>query len=517
MAPPVADPSQTVRLRALFQSLLGVPLWIGCAASAGSGCSNDDDPADKGQVPLSDSGTRARGDSGPRGTDPALGAGRGSDGGGRFDASTSRREAGLHTLPTAGGAYDGGSDGWQHVVCDDQQDKAALVPGPLRLTRPVGFLGLYDTAVVSSDDQELRAYKVALTGVACSDVDQQTQCIKRLRGVLSAAACSSNVDCAHTVIEGTGAEFRALSSRQELLDLLGSVDTAGEAILLAMYDDRLLGCAPEFDRADEGLQVRSADGGHELANIRDNCQDGVYRYTRSVAHDGTITLAPRVHLRAAECTIGRRPLGLCADASSRGAHGLGFFWAQAATLEAASVYAFRQLARELLALAAPAALIAAAVRAIDDELRHTHQVAQLARRYGAEPSVPDVRHGPDRSVHDVALDNAVEGCVRETYGALLATYQAQAARDPEVRRVMQQIASDETEHAQLSWDLAAWLRHKLDPETRQTLRRAQRRAVESLAGELDCDLTAAEQSEIGYPSAARGAELLQALDRALFL
>jgi len=57
---------------------------------------------------------------------------------------------------------------------------------------------------------------------------------------------------------------------------------------------------------------------------------------------------------------------------------------------------------------------------------------------------------------DVALENAVEGCVRETYGALIATRQAEAASDPVVRRAMRKIAADETAHAALSWDVASF-------------------------------------------------------------
>jgi demethoxyubiquinone hydroxylase (CLK1/Coq7/Cat5 family) len=55
-----------------------------------------------------------------------------------------------------------------------------------------------------------------------------------------------------------------------------------------------------------------------------------------------------------------------------------------------------------------------------------------------------------RSLEAIALDNVSEGCVRELYGALVATYQARVARDPEVRAVVTRIAREETQHAALS-------------------------------------------------------------------
>jgi hypothetical protein len=41
----------------------------------------------------------------------------------------------------------------------------------------------------------------------------------------------------------------------------------------------------------------------------------------------------------------------------------------------------------------------------------------LARRVGARPRAVQVVRGALRSIEAIALDNAVEGCVRETYGA----------------------------------------------------------------------------------------------------
>ena len=47
---------------------------------------------------------------------------------------------------------------------------------------------------------------------------------------------------------------------------------------------------------------------------------------------------------------------------------------------------------------------------------------------------------PSRSIEPLAIDNAGEGCVRETFGAALAAVQAQRATDPTVRAMMVMVA-----------------------------------------------------------------------------
>ncbi len=61
-----------------------------------------------------------------------------------------------------------------------------------------------------------------------------------------------------------------------------------------------------------------------------------------------------------------------------------------------------------------------------------------------------------RSLEALAVENAVEGCVRETMGALFAMHQAASAADPHVRATMVSIAPDETRHAALGWAVAEW-------------------------------------------------------------
>ena len=142
------------------------------------------------------------------------------------------------------------------------------------------------------------------------------------------------------------------------------------------------------------------------------------------------------------CAGGRCPEGLVLPASRGAGDVLGAWWRHA-HLEAASIDAFEILAGELGAHRAPLALIRAARAATADERRHADAIGRLAVSRGAVPPAVQVKPGPVRDIEAVARENAVEGCVRETYAALLACRQARAATDPAIRAAMDGIARDE--------------------------------------------------------------------------
>ena len=155
-------------------------------------------------------------------------------------------------------------------------------------------------------------------------------------------------------------------------------------------------------------------------------------------------------------------------------------FARASWLEAASIHAFRRLARELRAHGAPEELVAAARAAAKDEARHARLMTRLAKRFGAK--VPRVEY-TDRGVRDleaIARENAVEACVGETYGALVAEVQARRARDAEVRDVMRSIAPDELRHAALGWAVDAWATSRLSEEANARVRAARDEAARDL-------------------------------------
>ena len=84
--------------------------------------------------------------------------------------------------------------------------------------------------------------------------------------------------------------------------------------------------------------------------------------------------------------------------------------------------AFATLRRELAWFDAPPALLRAAAAAERDEVVHAQLTAGLARRHGVAVALPDVAPTPARSLAEMTDENVVEGCVREAYGALVATY-----------------------------------------------------------------------------------------------
>ena len=76
-------------------------------------------------------------------------------------------------------------------------------------------------------------------------------------------------------------------------------------------------------------------------------------------------------------------------------------------------------------------------------------MAGLAARFGSQVPAVEVDALEVRMLVEVAMDNAAEGCVRETYGAAVAAFQGEWAQDRAVRRAMRAIADDEAEQASL--------------------------------------------------------------------
>lgn len=190
--------------------------------------------------------------------------------------------------------------------------------------------------------------------------------------------------------------------------------------------------------------------------------------------------------------------------------------ARAAHDEAASVHAFRALAGELAALDAPAELLAELEAAADDEVRHAAAVADLAARHGLVAPPLDIAETPARDRLALAVENAVEGCVHETWAALCAAHQARHARDPRVRAIYAEIAADEARHADLAWRLAAWLEDQLTTRERDLVSAALTAAVRDLRVALDRAPIESTAADLGLPDRAAAAFLLAGLEAALW-
>ena len=178
--------------------------------------------------------------------------------------------------------------------------------------------------------------------------------------------------------------------------------------------------------------------------------------------------------------------------------------------------AFAHLARELRSHDAPVALIDGALRARRDEVRHARQMRALARRFGTVPVTTRVRPTGLRPLEIVATENAVEGCVRETYGALVAWWQAIHSDDAVVRTTMRQVASDETRHATLAHDIHQWALDRLSAKSRRSVDRARAKAFDDLSEEVASgEIPEPAIREGGFPSKTAATWLVDNLRREL--
>jgi hypothetical protein len=309
-------------------------------------------------------------------------------------------------------------------------------------------------------------------------------------------------------------EVGAATDAKTLASFLGTIDTLEEArLLMTTQGRRDLSCATTPFKS--GWK-RNEDGSWAILVADSDC--GNPRQTLfTITPEGVVT-SKVVRYVDNRGICGRRPEGLVVHAPDRSgtATSIAAWLAEAAHLEAASVVSFRRLERELRALGAPPALVTAARRSRADEIRHAREMTRLAHRYGGTPRAVVVEPVGARSPFEIALENAVEGCVRETFGALVAEYQGRAARDPEVRAVLVRIARDEARHAALAHDVSAWLEPRLAPRERAALARARAVALAELREEL-LEAPAGDVAELGgMPRPREALALLDRMEAALF-
>lgn len=141
------------------------------------------------------------------------------------------------------------------------------------------------------------------------------------------------------------------------------------------------------------------------------------------------------------------------------------YFERCAHFEWVSVSSFRRLASELSVHGAPSNLIHRARSFAYDEVRHTQQMEALVSEAGGNVVArARVSPLPIRPLLEMALENAIEGCVRETFGALIACVRAKRAHSPLVREIMNEIADDESRHSELGFEILEWSRAQLSAE-----------------------------------------------------
>ena len=323
-----------------------------------------------------------------------------------------------------------------------------------------------------------------------------------------------------SVVSTRADDVKHSASPAQLVELFGAIDSQDEAFMLAASNKYDVTCPDpanaSFFGSAQPRYVRTVPDGYELSATRyeQTCPVIVREYRLLVTTAGEVRELDSKLLKDKEgsgACIGRVPAGLVSHSEDRGFDALGDHLAHCAHLEAASVYAFERLARELEAHGAPRPLIDRALAAADDEKRHAQVVGALAQARGAALVEPAVKALPVRTLQEVALENAVEGCVRETYGALVGAYQAARAQDEDLRRAMHSIASDEARHAALSYDVHTWASERLDTTTRVQIREAQRVQLAELHDECRREPDPRVALEAGLPSAAAASSMLEEL------
>jgi hypothetical protein len=307
-----------------------------------------------------------------------------------------------------------------------------------------------------------------------------------------------------------GDDALLIAHQGRVVPFLAPIDTPQDAMFVVQSAMREIHCSA-------GGSKPSGDGFDVQAFSYPGC-GGKTRHVVHVDADGNMRDVSSVVLEepTPNCQVGRRPAGLYAATHRASGHTAGGWFARCATLEAASVYAFQRLRRELRKHGAPRSLLDAARRAERDEVRHARVVAGLARAFGVETPPARVEKLPIRDLASIALENVVEGCVRETYGALAAKWQARHAVSSRVRRAYARIAGDELRHAELGWRVAAWAEARLSRGARARVRAARREAVSELLTEVAAEPSAELVEHAGVPRAAQASALVKELARSVW-
>jgi hypothetical protein len=488
-------------------------------------------------------------------------------GGGSGSLPSSSSSSTSSSSSSSSGSTSGGTGDWQSACASNQSILKGLRASPaldgiisrqeaaFPLLASPGGSGDPSGGVQNPDspDDQWKATDGETNGTLCAGASDKAACLDKVKGfrVLPPTRDACQTEFAGSPHQGVGCatnyflytrgdEIGVARSDGEKRALMASFDTIEEALWAA---SRIASrsCGTNGDLPESQFR-NTADGGWDLKLYdEENCGKETFAVTVHVSANGDATEVSREALnKKPSCAVaGRRPDGLspealCAsrlsrldalrldalrlddDAAAIDGGVLGAHFAEMATLEAASVIAFRRLYRDLARHGAPTDLLERARKAARDEIRHARATGKLAEKFGvAAPRMPKIeREDLGRSLMTIAKENAREGCVRETYGAMVAHLQVVRAGDADVRDVMAAIADEETEHAALSWDIAEWIESQLDGEQRKELAGERRRAFDQLKTDLALeDLRAGDDAVAlaGHPTSVEALSMLDAL------
>jgi hypothetical protein len=213
---------------------------------------------------------------------------------------------------------------------------------------------------------------------------------------------------------------------------------------------------------------------------------------------------------------GRRPANLMAADGPETRH-LGDVLGHMTYLESAAVVAFRELASHVERLGGPPSLVRRLRGAAAEEVRHAAAIGRMVTRWGGTIRRVQTARGGPCSLLGLAMENAREGCVRETWGAACAIAQSILASDRDFRTEMIAIARDELDHAALSWDLACWLESQLSDGERATVSAERRAAIKELEAELEHEAPRSWRAALGLPTPAQVQRIFDGLAEHVWL
>ena len=188
-------------------------------------------------------------------------------------------------------------------------------------------------------------------------------------------------------------------------------------------------------------------------------------------------------------------------------------WRNMAAEEYESIASFSELALDLMAVGAPVALVERCHRAALDESRHTEMCLTVARslevkgdEQGAGPHAkeggPSALRARDEEAREasqarvthalkkvrrrprwrtalltrLAVEGYLDGCIGEGSSARVLAELSMVAGDARLRKTLEVLGREESEHARLGADIVAWCRMEGGPVVERALALARRRA-----------------------------------------
>ena len=142
-------------------------------------------------------------------------------------------------------------------------------------------------------------------------------------------------------------------------------------------------------------------------------------------------------------------------------------WAARHGVETGAALRFGSLSRRLWEAGAPESLVDVAARASRDEERHASRCADILRMRQASVPAPETRlleYAPMSLTPEqrLAYEVVAQSCISETESMSTLVTLLDAAHEPMLKAIIQELARDEVQHARLGWGYLTWAKERLD-------------------------------------------------------